>query len=124
MSSEAVPRNRFRNSEVRLESTSGPRGCVKARWDDGVVGTKPSDRVEAFFDDLCVTFGWCLSASQRQAVLDRGGDGLEAFVVGVVEVYTATDAAYCDRHARQRVIDLANKWLFDSGGAGAWSGLS
>jgi len=83
------------------------------------VGSKPGDRVEAFFDDLCVTYGWCLQPAEREIATAALGDDLDGFVDSVIGVYTDQDPAYCDRSERQWVTSLARKWLFEADGSGA-----
>ena len=76
------------------------------------MGRKPSDRYEAFFEDLCVTYGWCLRSTERESVAGSHPDDLHGFVDCVIAVYTDQDPALCDRRQRRWVTDLAEKWLF------------
>lgn len=87
------------------------------------MGTKPTRRLDAFFEELCVKYGWCLRAAERERVEDTAPDELQEFVARVIETYTREAPELCDRRKREWVTELADKWIFDPNGAGARSKL-
>ena len=87
------------------------------------MGTKPTRRIDAFFEELCVKYGWCLSAAERERVQDAFPDELRAFAECVIETYTRQTPELCGRPERYWVTELAAKWIFDANGVGARSEL-
>lgn len=65
------------------------------------MATKPTRRLDAFFEELCVMYGWCLSAAERWGVEHGATDELQKFVARVIETYTRQPADLCDRRQRQ-----------------------
>ena len=87
------------------------------------MGTKPTRRIGAFFEELCVKYGWCLGPVERKIVQDAPPEQPQEFADRVIETYTGESPELCDRRERKWVTDLAAKWIFDPIGAGAQSDL-
>lgn len=85
---------------------------------------KPKSLVEAALDELCVTYGYCISREQRDAIIADLPDEADAFLDAVLRADGYEHPELLDRHDRAPLMDVVRAWLFDDGqGRGAKSGL-
>jgi hypothetical protein len=92
------------------------------------MGSKPTTRVEALLDDLCLTYGYCLPPDHYEALLADPPQDVEALVYAVLvaegEIPEGHDPRLVNKRTRREVGDVVRDWLFDEGrGKGTKSGL-
>lgn len=86
---------------------------------------KPSSRVDALLDELCVDYGYCgfIDSEKYEALLANLPADPDGFVDAVLlaEGYSLSTV---DKHERQFLRERVSDWLFDDGrGRGTKSGL-
>ena len=79
-----------------------------------VAVTTPESRAEALLDELCVRYGYCLSANKQQALLAHVPEDADAFVAAVLDA-EGLDPTCLDKGAYQELMGVVRHWLFDDG---------
>jgi hypothetical protein len=84
------------------------------------MGRKPTSRVDAALEELCVKYGYCLPPDDRDRLLAAPPETADAFADAVLI------AEGLDLNGRDRatVVEVICDWLFEEGsGRGTRSGL-
>lgn len=87
------------------------------------MGGRPSSRVEAALDELCVRYGYCPAPEQRAQLIAEPPSDPDVFLDAVFRD-EGLDPDLVDRQTRQALLALVRDWLVDSEGSrGTRSGL-
>jgi len=87
------------------------------------VGSKPTTRLEAALNELCVRYGYCLGTEEAVAIRAEPPVAPDAFVDAVL-VAEGLNPSLCDKRTRSELGEVVRDWLFDDGqGKGSKSGL-
>jgi hypothetical protein len=84
------------------------------------MGPKPTSRVEAALEELCVKYGYCLPPHDRDRLLAEPPETADAFADAVL----IAERLDPDGPDRATVVEVIRDWMFDEGsGRGTRSGL-
>jgi hypothetical protein len=88
------------------------------------MGERPRTVVEAALYELCVTYGYCASSPELDALVVRPPRTADELVDAVLAAEGVDlDPALADKAERARLRAVVEDWLFAPDGKGARSGL-
>jgi len=87
------------------------------------MGAKPTTRVEALLDEVCVGYGYCLPPKEEAVLIAEPLQEVNAFIDAVL-LAEGLNPSTLDKRARLELTEVVHEWLFDEGrGKGTKSGL-
>ena len=86
------------------------------------MGYRPTSRMDALLEQLCVEYGWCLPPGDRQALIGAGPQDRETVTDSIIRAEFG-EADVRDDDKRAFLTPLVDDWLFDPTGRGAHSQL-